>query len=243
MGAMTTRRPGIPASSPAVVAASAIAGKIDFPGEWDNEPVKFTIRENEPAPPGRSPPLLEGFPERITGELVFCHQDNLNTDGIYPSKYTYEDLSPDEQAAVVMQNYDPTFIEKVREGDILVGGFNFGTGSSREQAATSLKYKGIQVVIAGSFSQTYRRNAFNNGFLTLEVPSLVRDLKQSSGTADLTVRTGTKARLDFPRGTLTVGDREYRLVPPGKVVQELILVGGIENWVRKRLGERSSPSP
>ena len=56
----------------------------------------------------------------------------------------------------------------------MVGGYNFGTGSSREQAVTSLKYKGLSVILAGSFSETYTRNAWNNGFICLEVPELVR---------------------------------------------------------------------
>jgi homoaconitase (EC 4.2.1.36) len=78
-------------------------------------------------------------PSSLEGELIFCHQDNLNTDGIYPGKYTYQDdITPEGQAAVVMENYDPKFKEMAGAGDILIGGFNFGTGSSREQAATAL---------------------------------------------------------------------------------------------------------
>ena len=73
-----------------------------------------------------------------------------------------------------------------------VGGFNFGTGSSREQAATAIKFKGIPLVIAGSFSETYKRNAINNGLLSIEVPDLVNDLKEKFGTNDLTVLTKLK---------------------------------------------------
>jgi len=91
-------------------------------------------------------------------QVIFCHQDNLNTDGIYPGKYTYVDnLTSEEMAKVVMENYDTGFTALVRKGDILVGGFNFGTGSSREQAATALKACGIQILLAGSFSETFKR--------------------------------------------------------------------------------------
>ena len=122
--------------------------------------------------------IIDGFPFQVNGELIFCHQDNLNTDGIYPGKYTYnDDMTPQDQAKVVMENYDPEFGKIVKDGDILVGGFNFGTGSSREQAATALKYRGIRLVIAGSFNETYKRNALNNGFLVIECPELVNDLK------------------------------------------------------------------
>jgi homoaconitate hydratase len=76
---------------------------------------------------------------------VFLPQANLNTDGIYGKDYTYrEDMTPDMMARVVMENYDPRFAERTSAGDILVGGFNFGTGSSREQAVTALKCKVFQ---------------------------------------------------------------------------------------------------
>jgi homoaconitate hydratase len=84
-----------------------------------------------------------------------------------------------------MENYDPEFGKIVEKGNVLAGGFNFGTGSSREQAATALKYKGIQLVIAGSFNETYKRNALNNGYLLIESPALVNDLKQKYGKENL----------------------------------------------------------
>src|SRR3972149_6008466 len=157
-------------ASPAVVASSAISGQIDYVQNYTSNPVATKIITNRKkdfkALRGN---IIEGFPEKFEGELIFCHQDNLNTDGIYPGKYTYiDDFTPQQQAQVVMENYDPEFVKIAKEGDILVGGFNFGTGSSREQAATALKYKGIRCVIAGSLNETYKRNALNNGFLIIE---------------------------------------------------------------------------
>ena len=160
----------------------------------------------------------------------------MNTDGIYPGKYTYVDgLTPDQMAAVVMENYDPEFGKIVEENDILVSGFNFGSGSSREQAATSLKYRGIQLVIAGSFSQTYKRNALNNGYLVIEAPDLVKDLKEKFGTKKLTVKTGLLASIDFASSVLQVDDIQYSISAVGTAAQELILTGGLENWVKKRI--------
>ena len=76
--------------------------------------------------------------------------------------YTYrDDMTPEMMAKVVMENYDPQFAARTNAGDVIVSQFNFGTGSSREQAVTCLKAKGIPLVIAASFSQTYLRNAFN----------------------------------------------------------------------------------
>jgi len=236
-GRMGSRSAEAYLASPAVVAASAVAGRVDYPGDITDAPTrgKMHVLETGGKAAARIT-VLDGFPEKIDGELLFCHQDNLNTDGIYPGKYTYiDDFTPDQQAGVVMENYDPDFKNIVRKGDILVGGFNFGTGSSREQAATSLKYRGIAFLLAGSYSETYKRNAINNGFLVIEAPQLVRDLKEKHGDSKLTVRTGVKATLDIGRAVLTVDGHEYAVSPVGAAAQELILDGGLENWVKKNL--------
>jgi homoaconitate hydratase len=181
--------------------------------------------------------VIEGFPAVLEGELVFCDVDNLNTDGIYAGKWTYQDeMGPADQAAVVMENYDPDFRQLARTGDLLVGGFNFGTGSSREQAATALKHFGIRLVLAGSFSETYKRNALNNGFLALEAPELVSALRQAfPEKTGPTLRTGWHARLDVRESTLSTKGRSFRLFPVGTAAQELILAGGLEAWVLSRL--------
>jgi len=224
-------------ASPEVVAASAIAGYIDGPDYGPPPEIKASISVSEKPAVGKTTvTVLDGFPSEIAGELIFCHQDSLNTDGIYPGKYTYiDDFTPEQQAGVVMENYDPEFGKIVSEGDILVGGFNFGTGSSREQAATALKYRGIRLVLGGSFSQTYRRNALNNGFLALEASELVRDLKAKFGTDKLTVKTGIAAKIDFSSAKLDADGKTYDIAPVGAAAQELVLAGGLENWVKERL--------
>ena len=220
-----------------VVASSAISGKIDYDWKGDVTEISGSIKINEKPSGGESEvSIMEGFPEVLTGDLVFCHQDNLNTDGIYPGKYTYiDEFTPEDQAGVVMENYDPKFKDMVNKGDILVGGYNFGTGSSREQAATALKYKGIQLVIAGSFSATYMRNALNNGYLVIEVPKLVDDLKSKYGTEDLTVLTNIKAKVSFKNSEIEANGEVYKFSPIGTAAQELIITGGLENWVKKNL--------
>lgn len=236
-GRMGSRSAEAYLASPAVVAASALAGYIDFPGDWQTAQTVGEIKINQKSKKTDvGVKILDGFPESITGELIFCHQDNLNTDGIYPGKYTYiDEFTPEQQAEVVMENYDPEFKKLVKKGDILVGGFNFGSGSSREQAATCLKYRGIALVVAGSFSETYKRNALNNGFLTIEVPDLVNDLKAKFGMGRLTVRSGIHAIIDFRKALLNTADKEYAINPLGTAAQELVLVGGLENWVKKNL--------
>ncbi|MEA3297494.1 MAG: homoaconitase [candidate division Zixibacteria bacterium] len=222
--------------SPAVVAASALSGYIDMPQDIEETKIIGEIHENKKPVSSASISIIDGFPEHIEGAILYCHQDNLNTDGIYPGKYTYiDDFTPEQQASVAMENYDPDFNGMVNKGDILVGGFNFGTGSSREQAATALKYRGIRLVLAGSFSETYKRNALNNGFLAIEAPQLVCDLKDKFGTDKLTVKTGITAKIDFTQATLSADSKEYNISPVGAAAQELIVTGGLESWVKAKL--------
>ncbi|KAJ8059486.1 hypothetical protein OCU04_011147 [Sclerotinia nivalis] len=123
--------------------------------------------------------ILPGFPEKVEGEIVFCDADNVNTDAIYPGKYTYQDgVSVEKMAEVCMENYDKEFRTIAREGDILVSGFNFGCGSSREQAATAILAKKIPMVVAGSFGNIFSRNSINNALMGVEVPRLVQRLRE-----------------------------------------------------------------
>jgi homoaconitate hydratase len=152
---------------------------------------------------------IPGFPEKVTGEIVWCNGDNINTDGIYPGKYTYDDAfssSPERMATVVMENYDTEFASIAREGDILVAGFNFGCGSSREQAATAILAKKIPMVVAGSFGNIFSRNSINNALMGVEVPRLIQRLRETfdtpttgqDGTAPITEPAQNKQSLDTP---------------------------------------------
>lgn len=223
-------------ASPAVVATSAVTGHISY--NWNGENLKILgkVKVNEkPAGESVEVRIIDGFPKILKGELIFCNQDNLNTDGIFPGKYTYiDDFTPQQQAGVVMENYDPEFVKIAKEGDILVSGFNFGTGSSREQAATALKYKGIKLVIAGSFSETYKRNALNNGFLIIECPALVNDLKTKFGKDKLTLKAGI-IEIDFSKSIINFDNKTYSIDPVGFAAQELIVCGGLEEWVKRNI--------
>ena len=188
--------------------------------------------------------ILPGFPEKIEGEIVFCDADNINTDGIYPGKYTYQDhVSVDKMAEVCMENYDKGFGAVARAGDILVAGFNFGCGSSREQAATAILAKQIPLVVAGSFGNIFSRNSINNALLGVEVPRLVQRLRETFGDKTLTRRTGWKLVWDVRRSKVVVteGDggetwsQNVGEMPPN--VQEIIARGGLEKWVKSQITE------
>jgi homoaconitate hydratase len=221
--------------------------------------------------------ILPGFPERINGEIVFCDADNINTDGIYPGKYTYQDdVTREKMAEVCMENYDPSFGHTAKAGDILVSGFNFGCGSSREQAATAILAKGIPLVVAGSFGNIFSRNSINNALMGVEVPKLANRLRevfsstnpsasqqaikepslnresldspppaatvQPVDSKQLTRRTGWTLEWDVRRSMVTVQEgpegKKWNVkvgeLPPN--VQEIIALGGLENWVKKEIG-------
>jgi len=236
-GRMGSKKAQAYLASPAVVAASAIAGYICAPDELSGNGPKISLSTPQASPRKKSTTrILAGFPEHLEGPLLFCDADNLNTDGIYPGKYTYrEDLTKQEMAAVAMENYDSEFQSLAQEGDFLVGGFNFGTGSSREQAVTALQYRGIRMVIGGSFSATYKRNAFNNGFLLLDSPALVEWLRTNHPSHSSTTRTNLTAKVDFVGGEISVDKNRFPFAPLGPTAQELILAGGLEALVKSRI--------
>ena len=148
---------------------------------------------NEVEDDGQLTDILPGFPEKVEGEIVFCDADNINTDGIYPGKYTYNDSVPVEKMAeVCMENYDPSFGSIAKAGDILVSGFNFGCGSSREQAATAILAKKIPLVVAGSFGNIFSRNSINNALMGVEVPRLVQRLRETFSSTSMKEKTDIK---------------------------------------------------
>jgi homoaconitate hydratase len=224
-------------SSPEVVAASALKGKIAGPGTYQKPEgwegvvrgeggyTTFSIEDaldklirdaeaaisagedsltggsdaTEPAAAGTGlTEILPGFPEKVTGEIVWCNADNVNTDAIYPGKYTYDDAfssDPAKMATVTMENYDKAFATIAKPGDILVSGFNFGCGSSREQAATAILAKGIPLVVSGSFGNIFSRNSINNALMGVEVPKLIERLRAefSNDTSSATGDAGKAA--------------------------------------------------
>jgi homoaconitate hydratase len=224
-------------SSPEVVAASALKGKIAGPGTYQKPEgwegvvrgeggyTTFSIEDAldklirdaeaaisagedsltggvdaaEPAAAGTGlTEILPGFPEKVTGEIVWCNADNVNTDAIYPGKYTYDDAfssDPAKMATVTMENYDKAFATIAKPGDILVSGFNFGCGSSREQAATAILAKGIPLVVSGSFGNIFSRNSINNALMGVEVPKLIERLRAefSNDTSSATGDAGKAA--------------------------------------------------
>jgi homoaconitate hydratase len=254
-GRMGSRDGIVHLSSPSVVAASAAEGYIVPPIGWIAASESPRVLELPAVEVDRTPvpaalvDLVDGFPAQISGNLLWCGADNISTDGIYHGKHMYEDMSAGEMASVAMENYDPKFGDFVRKLDrpILVSGSNFGTGSSREQAAQCLKHLGVTSVVAASYSATYTRNGINNGLPLFESLELVDFLRRKFGRGTETaidvptVNTGYFLQLDLASWQVKVSNEAgaqvgvFPLVPIGTAAQELIACDGLEPWIKKQI--------
>ena len=164
----------------------------------------------------------------ITGR-AWKYGDNVNTDVIFPGKYTYTATDSKEIAAHALEDLDPTFVGGVQPGDVIVAGRNWGNGSSREQAVTALKYKGIAAVIAKSFARIYFRNGINQGLLLITCPEAV-DAAQAGDTIEI----------DLNNNVIRLNGREYLFPPLSATALGIINDGGLVQHIRKKLGLTST---
>ncbi len=155
---------------------------------------------------------------------VWKYGDNINTDVIFPGRYTYKMMEPAEMAKHAMEDLDPDFAKNVKPGDVIVAGKNFGCGSSREQAAACLKASGVQAVIAKSFARIYFRNAINLGLAVLQCAEAADALK-----------TGDEVEIDFAGGKIISGDRVFEFFSLPESVLGIIEAGGLIEFIKKKL--------
>lgn len=153
--------------------------------------------------------------------------NNVDTDIIYPGKYL-PIIEPEEMAEHALEGIDPDFPKKITKGDIIVAGRNFGCGSSREQAATSLKTAGIGCIIAVSYARIFFRNAINQA-----LPLVV------SEEAIQLVKEGDRIRVDFNKGTIQIQDQILRFHPLPDFIMEILEAGGLIERTRKKLKIKS----
>ncbi|MEW6003143.1 MAG: 3-isopropylmalate dehydratase small subunit [Nitrospirota bacterium] len=156
---------------------------------------------------------------------VWKFGNDVDTDVIIPARYL-NTSDPEELAKHVMEGLDKDFPEKVKAGDILVAGKNFGCGSSREHAPLAIKAAGIQAVIAKSFARIFYRNAFNIGLPIFE----------SSGASEK-IKEADEIEIDADRGIIKniTTNEQYKANPFPPFMQELIATGGLVEWTKKKL--------
>ena len=149
--------------------------------------------------------------------------DNIDTDVIIPARYL-NTSSPEELAAHCMEDIDKTFVNKVEKGDIMIGGANFGCGSSREHAPIAIKASGISCVIAKDFARIFFRNSINIGLPILECPEASDDIDEN----DI-------VEIDFDTGVITnkTKNKTYQAAAFPPFMQGIINAGGLVEYIKK----------
>ena len=157
---------------------------------------------------------------------AFKFGDDINTDEIIPARYL-NTSDPKELAQHVMEDADPSFPQKVKEGDIIVAGKNFGCGSSREHAPIAIKAAGVSAVIAKSFARLFYRNAINIGLPIFESPEAVEGIEEGD-TVEINPETGIIKNLT--KGT------EFKANPIPEDIRRIMEAGGLMEYAKQKLG-------
>ena len=155
---------------------------------------------------------------------VWKYGDDVNTDMLFPGKYTYTCSTAEEILPHLLEDLDPEFAGAAAEGDLILAGSNFGCGSSREQPVVGLKAVGVQAVVARSFARIFYRAAINQGLLLVECPAAVDAWKE-----------GTDVELDLDAGEIRVGGESHAFPRLPPEVLEIREAGGLLPWTRAKL--------
>ena len=166
----------------------------------------------------------------ISNKTWIFPEDDINTDVIFPGRYTYEPLTPEQMAKHAMEDYDADFMKTVAKGDIIVSGNNFGAGSSREQAVTCLKASGISCVIAKSFARIYFRNAINEALPLIISPDFSDFVLKNPEIAKNTGFT-----VDFDNGIINLGDQTFNFPKLDKQALKIFEAGGLVEYTKLKL--------
>jgi 3-isopropylmalate/(R)-2-methylmalate dehydratase small subunit len=158
---------------------------------------------------------------------VWRYGDNINTDMLFPGKYTYTCSTEEEIKPHLLEDLDSSFSNKVREGDIILAGKNFGCGSSREQPVLGLKYVGIKAIIAESFARIFYRAAINQGLLLIEYPDLLKVYSE-----------GDKINIDINKGEIVINKKSFFFPKLPKEILAIRDYGGLLPYTREKLKKK-----
>ncbi len=160
---------------------------------------------------------------------VWKYANDINTDMLFPGKYTYTCATPEEIKPHLLEDLDPSFSDGVNEGDIVFAGVNFGCGSSREQPVLGLKHVGVQAIVAKGFARIFYRAAINQGLLLVECADAVEAYKE-----------GDDVQLDPVAGKISVAGKEFSFP---KLPPEILAIrdaGGLLPYARAALKKQKS---
>jgi 3-isopropylmalate/(R)-2-methylmalate dehydratase small subunit len=158
---------------------------------------------------------------------VWKYGDDINTDMLFPGKYTYTCGTAEEIKPHLLEDLDPAFAKGVQAGDIIMAGRNFGCGSSREQPALGLKAVGIQAIVAEGYARIFYRAAINQGLLLVECPDAVRAFGP-----------GDEVTLNPEQGEITVAGKTFKFPSLPPEILAIRDAGGLLAYTRKRLKTR-----
>lgn len=158
---------------------------------------------------------------------VWKYGDNINTDMLFPGKYTYTCSTAEEIKPHLLEDLDPSFSKNVVKGDIIFAGKNFGCGSSREQPVVGLKAVRIKVVVAESFARIFYRSAINQGLILIECPDAVKAYSE-----------GDDINLDVDNGKIVVGGKTFSFPKLPKEILAIRDAGGLLEYTRSKLKEK-----
>lgn len=158
------------------------------------------------------------------------YADNVDTDVIIPARYL-NTADNKELASHCMEDIDKDFVRKVREGDVMIGGWNFGCGSSREHAPIAIKASGISCIIAKSFARIFYRNAINIGLAIIESEEAAQDIK-----------AGDEVEIDFSKGEIRnlTTNKSFQTTPFPAFIQDIINANGYINYISKEQSDENS---
>lgn len=155
---------------------------------------------------------------------VWNYGDDINTDMLFPGKYTYSCGTAEEIKPHLLEDLDPDFAGNVSEGDLLIAGKNFGCGSSREQPVLGLRAVGVKAIVAKSYARIFYRAAINQGLLLVECPAAVD-----------AYRAGSDVSLDLEKGEITVGEETFSFPKLPPEILEISEAGGLLAYTREKL--------
>ncbi len=164
--------------------------------------------------------------DKIQGK-VWKYGDNINTDVIFPGKYTYTVSDPEEMPKYALEDLDSRFAGAMKPGDVIVGGTNWGCGSSREQAVVCLSEAKLGAIIAKSFARIYYRNCLNNALPAIVCPEAVD-----------AIQDGEDIEINLEKGIIKCQAGEYDFPPLPDAVMEIFLAGGLIEYTKMRLEEK-----
>ena len=157
---------------------------------------------------------------------VWQYGDDINTDMLFPGRYTYTCSTAEEITPHLLEDLDPEFASRVKAGDIIMAGKNFGCGSSREQPTLGFKAVGLRAIVARSFARIFYRAAINQGLILIECPEAVDGY-----------RSGKSVSIDNLLGRIKVGNEEFQFSPLPREILDMRDAGGLLSYVRHKLSQ------